>query len=85
MIARLNMQIEVGPCRSEILHQFSPLGTWSDDEQIAATAHGLPYPGEECRVGLDAAIADRIRLVMQMLRGQMRMDGRRGFRYEAEG
>ncbi|WP_370201732.1 hypothetical protein [Bradyrhizobium elkanii] len=36
-----------------------------------------PHPREERRVGLDATIADRIRLVMQMLRHQMRMDGRR--------
>ncbi|WP_163152876.1 hypothetical protein [Bradyrhizobium uaiense] len=72
------MQIEVGPLRPEILRQFGLLDTWTDDEQIAATAHGLAHPGEECGVGLDAAIADHIRLVMQMLRRQMRMDGCRG-------
>ncbi|MGX1073116.1 hypothetical protein AB7M45_003726 [Bradyrhizobium elkanii] len=52
--------------------------------EIAATAYGLAHPGKKCRIGLDATVADRIRLVMQMLRRQMCMDGRRADACQAD-
>ncbi|WP_029084187.1 hypothetical protein [Bradyrhizobium sp. th.b2] len=76
MIARLNMQLEAGPLRPEILRQLGLLDAWTDDEQIGATAYGLSHPGKKCRIGLDETIAS-IRLMMQVLRRQMHMDGRR--------